>query len=67
VQVLLTPLLASDPDAFHVDASAAFMQNAAEVVVAHDDHAFQNGNKVFFPLCRPRLFAPAFVLRVYGV
>jgi hypothetical protein len=45
-QELLAPLFADDPDSFIVDASAVFMQNAAQVVKCHDERAFLEGTEV---------------------
>jgi hypothetical protein len=46
VQVLLMPLLPSDPDSAHDYDSPAFIQKAAAIVKNHDEEAFREGNQV---------------------
>lgn len=46
VQVLLMPLLPSDPDSAHDYDGPAFIQKAAAIVKNHDEEAFREGNQV---------------------
>ena len=40
------PLFSSDPDSVNVDETAAFMRNAAEIVMTHDERSFREGDEV---------------------